>query len=112
LVLGLPKHGVTLPKASRGVNQAPFAPFARDHPSTRPQYYRVRRILEMIREGCRRGAPPNCGHFDRQLHVSWRTLMRDLDFLRDDEYAPIAYDESRKRGFRRWEMRQSALEFS
>jgi predicted DNA-binding transcriptional regulator YafY len=31
--------------------------------------------------------------------VSRRTLMRDLDFLRDDHHAPIAYDDSRK-GFR------------
>ena len=64
--------------------------------STRPQYHRLRRILEMIREGTRTGALPNCGHFTRELEVSRRTLMRDLDFLRDDEHAPIAYDDSRK----------------
>ncbi len=33
------------------------------------------------------------------LEVSRRTLMRDLEFLRDDHHASIAYDESRK-GFR------------
>ncbi len=67
--------------------------------ATRPQYYRLRRILEMIREGTRTGSLPNCGQFIRELEVSRRTLMRDLDFLRDDENAPIAYDDSRK-GFK------------
>lgn len=67
--------------------------------STRPQYHRLQRVLEMIREGTRAGSLPNCGAFARELEVSRRTLMRDLDFLRDDHHAPIAYDESRK-GFR------------
>lgn len=65
----------------------------------RPQYYRLRRILEMIREGARRGALPNCAQFKRELGVSRRTLMRDLDFLRDEENAPVAYDQSAK-GYR------------
>ena len=64
--------------------------------ATRPQYHRLQRILEMIREGTRAGTLPNCGHFIRELEVSRRTLMRDLDFLRDDHNAPIAYDDSRK----------------
>ena len=64
--------------------------------ATRPQFHRLRRILEMIREGTRTGSVPNCRQFTRELGVSRRTLMRDLDFLRDDERAPIAYDESRK----------------
>jgi predicted DNA-binding transcriptional regulator YafY len=67
--------------------------------ATRPQYYRLRRILEMVREGTRSGPLPNCGDFVRELEVSRRTIMRDLDFLRDDENAPIAYDDSRK-GFK------------
>jgi proteasome accessory factor B len=65
-------------------------------PSTRPQYHRLRRILEMVREGTRTGSLRNCRHFTRELAVSRRTIMRDLDFLRDDEKAPIAYDDSRK----------------
>ena len=65
-------------------------------PATRPQYHRLQRILEMIREGTRTGCLPNCGHFIRELEVSRRSLMRDLDFLRDDHHAPIAYDDSRK----------------
>ncbi len=52
--------------------------------------------MELIREGTRSGSLPNCRHFIRELEVSRRTLMRDLDFLRDDCRAPIAYDESRK----------------
>jgi predicted DNA-binding transcriptional regulator YafY len=67
--------------------------------ATRPQYHRLQRILEMVREGTRAGSLPNCGHFTRELEVSRRTLMRDLDFLRDDHNAPIAYDDSRK-GFK------------
>ena len=67
--------------------------------ATRPQYYRLRRILEMVREGSRNRSLPNCGDFKRELAVSRRTLMRDLDFLRDDEKAPIVYDASLK-GFR------------
>jgi proteasome accessory factor B len=67
--------------------------------ATRPQYHRLQRILEMIREGTRAGPLPNYGDFTRELEVSRRTLMRDLDFLRDDHHAPIAYDDSRK-GFR------------
>ena len=67
--------------------------------ATRPQYYRLRRILEMVREGTRSGPLPNCGDFVRELELSLRTIMRDLDFLRDDESAPIAYDDSRK-GFK------------
>jgi len=31
-----------------------------------------------------------------ELGVSWRTILRDLDYLRDDEGAPIEYDASRK----------------
>ena len=67
--------------------------------STRPQYHRLQRILEMVREGTRAGTPPNCGHFTRDLEVSRRTVMRDLEFLRDDENVPIAYDDSLK-GFK------------
>jgi predicted DNA-binding transcriptional regulator YafY len=58
--------------------------------ATRPQYHRLQRILELIRAGTRSGSPPNCGHFTRELEVSRRTLVRDLDFLRDDLHAPIA----------------------
>ena len=58
---------------------------------SRPQYYRVRRILEMIREGTRTGRYPNAGVFRAELEVSRPTVMRDLDFLRCEENAPIEY---------------------
>src|SRR5271166_4734529 len=67
--------------------------------ATRPQYHRLQRILELVREGTRCGSLRTCRHFMRELEVSRRTVMRDLDFLRDDLHTPIAYDESRK-GFR------------
>ncbi|MFC1463163.1 helix-turn-helix transcriptional regulator, partial [Verrucomicrobiota bacterium] len=66
---------------------------------SRPQYYRVRRVLEMVREGTQSGYLANSSDFRRELGVSRRTVARDLDFLRDDENAPIEYDESRK-GYR------------
>ena len=47
--------------------------------ATRPQYHRLQRILEMVREGTRAGSFPNCGDFTRELEVSRRTLMRDLE---------------------------------
>ena len=47
-------------------------------PATRPQYHRLQRILEMVREGTRAGSLPNCGHFTRELELCHRTLMRDL----------------------------------
>lgn len=53
----------------------------------------------MIREGTRTGDYPSAFSIARDLEVSSRTILRDLDFLRDDERAPIEYDSSRK-GFR------------
>jgi predicted DNA-binding transcriptional regulator YafY len=62
----------------------------------RPQYHRLRRILELIREGTRTGAYANAGDFCAELEVCRRTILRDLDFLRDEERAPVAYDGQRK----------------
>jgi len=64
-------------------------------PASRPQYYRIKRIVDMVREGSEAGHLPNRGDFRRELEVSPRTLARDLDFLRDEERAPIEYDASR-----------------
>jgi len=49
----------------------------------------------MVREGSEGGYLPNRGDFRRELEVSPRTLARDLDFLRDEERAPIEYDATR-----------------
>jgi predicted DNA-binding transcriptional regulator YafY len=59
--------------------------------ASRPQYYRIRRMLEMIREGTRSGHLPNRRDFCRALEISPRTAARDLDFLRDELRAPIAF---------------------
>ena len=53
----------------------------------------------MVREGTQSGYPANSSDFRKELGVSRRTVARDLDFLRDEENAPIEYDESAK-GYR------------
>ncbi|MCE9616019.1 MAG: WYL domain-containing protein [Lentisphaerae bacterium] len=63
---------------------------------SRPQHHRLRRILELIRDGTRTGAYANARGFCTELGVCRRTILRDLDFLRDEERAPIAYDGQRK----------------
>ncbi len=63
---------------------------------TRGQAHRIRLIAGMIRHGIRGGRYPSAAAMARELEVSWRTVIRDLDCLRDDEGAPIAYDVSRK----------------
>ena len=62
---------------------------------SRPQYYRIRRMLQMVREGAETGYLPNSSDFMREFEVSRRTVARDLDFLRDEERAPLAYDDAR-----------------
>ena len=52
---------------------------------SRPQYYRIRRMLQMVREGAETGYLPNSSDFMREFEVSRRTVARDLDFLRDEE---------------------------
>jgi len=61
---------------------------------SRPQQARIRRILELIREGSASGRLPNARTFREDLGVSRPTVMRDLDLLRDEERAPIEYDRS------------------
>ena len=55
--------------------------------------------MEMVREGTQNGYLANSTDFRRELGISRRTVARDLDFLRDEENAPIEYDESQK-GYR------------
>ena len=66
---------------------------------SRPQYYRIRRMVQMVREGADSGSLPNSTDFMNEFEVSRRTVARDLDFLRDEERAPLAYDDARH-GFR------------
>jgi len=53
----------------------------------------------MVREGSEAGYLPNRGDFRRELEVSLRTPARALDFLRDEERAPIE-DDARAHGYR------------
>ncbi len=59
----------------------------------RPQYYRLRRILEMVREGTRTGTLPNCGHFTRELtvllayHGNWYLLAMNTASGRIETFA-------------------------
>jgi proteasome accessory factor B len=66
---------------------------------SRPQYYRIRRMVRMVREGAETGYLANSSDFMREFGVSRRTVARDLDFLRDEERAPLAYDDA-QHGFR------------
>ncbi len=66
---------------------------------SRPQYRRLRRIVEMLNAGMRSRRSPTMADFQRELEVSRRTIARDLDFLRMEESAPIAYDP-RARSYR------------
>jgi len=50
-------------------------------------------MVQMVREGSGGGEPPTRTDFMAEYGVSRRTVARDLDFLRDEERAPLAYDE-------------------
>jgi len=56
-------------------------------------------MVQMVREGAETGNLPNSTDFMEEFEVSRRTVARDLDFLRDEERAPLAYDDARH-GFR------------
>ena len=56
-------------------------------------------MVQMVREGSGGGKPPNSTDFMAEFGVSRRTVARDLDFLRDEERAPLTYDDARH-GFR------------
>jgi len=52
-------------------------------------------MVQMVREGAETGYLPNSSDFMKEFEVSRRTVARDLDFLRDEERAPLAYDDAR-----------------
>ena len=56
-------------------------------------------MVQMVREGSSSGEPLNSSDFMAEFGVSRRTVARDLDFLRDEERAPLAYVDTRH-GFR------------
>ena len=58
---------------------------------SRPPLDRMRRIHEWINTG----KFPNAVRMAQDLEVTKRTVLRDLDFMRDRYGLPIAYDEKR-----------------
>ncbi len=54
------------------------------------------RRLQEIHSRIRSGRYPNATTLARELDVSVRTVQRDLDVLRDEQGAPIAYSASRR----------------
>jgi predicted DNA-binding transcriptional regulator YafY len=57
-------------------------------PKFKPQYRRLLFIDRKIREG----RYPNCVSLGDEWEVSGKTIQRDIDYLRDELEAPIAYD--------------------
>ena len=51
-------------------------------------------MVQIVREGTETGYLPNSSDFMREYEVSRRTVSRDLDFLRDEERAPLEYDDA------------------
>jgi len=78
----------------------------------RSQASRLRLIIEIIRSGSATRRLPSASDIATALEVSWRTIIRDIEWLRDDEGAPIEYDASRKGYFlkdQRWTFKPVTL---
>ncbi len=52
-------------------------------------------IDKKIREGMRKGRLANCSRMAAEYEVSTKTIMRDIDFLKNQRDAPIEYDPQR-----------------
>ena len=59
---------------------------------TRSQHERLFRIFQMIRKD----TYPNATHFTEEFEISRRTVLRDLDYMRDRLGLPLDYDQKRK----------------
>ena len=57
-------------------------------PKFKPQHRRLTFIDRMIKEG----GYPNCASMAEEWEVSAKTIQRDIDYMRDELGAPIAYD--------------------
>ena len=53
-------------------------------------------IDKKIREGMACGILANCGSMAAEYEVSGKSILRDIDYLRHQRDAPIAYDSSRR----------------
>ena len=60
--------------------------------SSRPPLLRMMRLHDALRSG----GFPNCSSLARQFEVSYKTVQRDIDFMRDQLGLPIEYDASRQ----------------
>jgi len=63
----------------------------RRHPGYLKFRTRWRHVL-LIDQRIRSGRAPNCPQLAEELEVNRRTVLRDIDFLRDDLGAPVEYD--------------------
>jgi len=59
--------------------------------ATRPQMERLFRIVAEVQKG----EYPNCATFQKLFEMNRRTILRDIEFLRDRLKAPLEYDASR-----------------
>lgn len=83
--------------ANGGIELTPLMPkSSRVEPArlTRPQHERIFALVRLIQD--RRF--PNASTFMKELEVDRRTILRDLDYLRDRMGIPIQYD-AKKRGY-------------
>lgn len=61
--------------------------------------FRIRwRHVMLLDQQIRAGAAPNCTKLADELEVSRRTILRDIEFMKDDLGAPLDYDP-KKRGY-------------
>jgi len=64
----------------------------RDHTrKTRPVLRRCRWMADLLRKN---GELPSCEKVGQEIEVSYKTVSRDIDLLRDFMGYPIAYDKS------------------
>lgn len=61
---------------------------------TRSQHERLFRMFQIIQKG----GYPNAGNFTREFEVTRRTVLRDIDYMRDRLGLPLEYD-SKRRGY-------------
>jgi len=60
------------------------------------QLLRLVFIDKKIREGMQTGRLANCATMAAEYEVSAKTIMRDIDYLKNQRDAPLAYDASQK----------------
>ena len=64
-------------------------------PRTKIQWARLEVLDRMIRDG----EFPNCFSFAKKWEVSYKTVQRDIDYMRDQMGSPVVFDRDRN-GFR------------